>query len=107
MKSQTTLTELQQHLAEMCKKKGWNKHSVDRIFLLFTEEVGELAKAIRKEQNVQLEHGKEKPETREHLEEEFADVLNYLMDLANQFDIDLTEAYFKKHEKNRQRTWKT
>lgn len=107
MKAQSTLTELQRHLAEMCKEKGWDQHSVERIFLLFTEEVGELAKAIRKDQNVQLEHGKEKPETREHLKEEFADVLNYLMDLANQFDIDLTEAYFNKHEKNKQRTWET
>jgi len=40
-----------------------------------------------------------------NLIEEFADVLNYLMDLANQFDIDLTDAYFKKHDINKDRRW--
>jgi len=41
-----SLTELQKHLGQTCKEKGWDKNSVTEVFLLFTEEVGELAKAI-------------------------------------------------------------
>ena len=50
MNSQTiSLTELQKHLDQTCKEKGWDKNSVTEVFLLLAEEVGELAKAIRKE----------------------------------------------------------
>ena len=44
-----SLTELQKHFDRTCKEKGWGKNSVTEVFLLFAEEVGELAKAIRKE----------------------------------------------------------
>lgn len=99
---ETSLKDLQKHIAEVCKEKGWDKNSIPEIFLLFTEECGELAKAIRKETAFK---GEKKPETKDNLTEEFADVLNYLMDLANQFDIDLTDAYFKKHNINKDREW--
>jgi NTP pyrophosphatase (non-canonical NTP hydrolase) len=96
------LTELQKHIAAVCQEKGWDKNSIPETFLLFTEEVGELAKAIRKETAFK---GEKKPETKDNLIEEFADVLNYLMDLANRFDVDLTEAYFRKHHINADREW--
>jgi NTP pyrophosphatase (non-canonical NTP hydrolase) len=70
--------------------------------LLFSEEIGELAKAIRKETGFK---GEAKPENQDNIREEFADVLNYLMELANRFDIDLTDAYFEKHKINSEREW--
>lgn len=97
-----SLRDLQQHIAEVCRENGWDKNSVTEIFLLFSEECGELAKAIRKETAFK---GEKKPETKDHLIEEFADVMNYLMDLANQFDIDLTDAYYQKHKINKDRQW--
>jgi NTP pyrophosphatase (non-canonical NTP hydrolase) len=98
-----SLTELQQHLGETCRKHGWDKNSITEVFLLFAEEVGELAKAIRKETGFK---GEKKPTNHDNLREEFADVLNYLMELANRFDIDLAEVYFEKHHINAERTWK-
>jgi NTP pyrophosphatase (non-canonical NTP hydrolase) len=97
------LSDLQKHLAQTCAEKGWDKNNVTQVFLLFTEEVGELAKAIRKETGFK---GEKKPETHDNLREEFADVLNYLMELANRFDVDLTEVYFEKHQINDAREWK-
>lgn len=99
----TSLVELQKHLAKTCAEKGWDKNSITEVFLLFTEEVGELAKAIRKETGFK---GEARPETRDNLREEFADVLNYFMELANRFDIDLAEVYFEKHKVNQGREWK-
>ncbi|HET8690243.1 MAG TPA: MazG nucleotide pyrophosphohydrolase domain-containing protein [Candidatus Saccharimonadales bacterium] len=102
-KPNTTLTELQKHLDETCRANGWDKRSVAECFLLFSEEIGELAHAIRKETGLK---GEAKPaNSKDNLRHEFADALNYLMELANRFDIDLTEAYFEKHDINRQRTW--
>lgn len=98
-----TLTELQQYLDAVCKEKGWDKNTIAEEFLLFNEEIGELAKAIRKTTGFK---GEAKPETNDNLVEEFADVLNYLMGLANRFDVDLTQAYFRKHKINSTREWK-
>ena len=73
------------------------------MFLLFTEEVGELAKAVRKEAGFK---GEKKPDNHDNLREEFAAVLNYLMELANRFDVNLAEVYFEKHKINQTRQWK-
>lgn len=67
---------------------------------MFTEEVGELAKAIRKETGFK---GEKKSDNHDNLREEFADVLNYLMELANRFDVNLAEVYFEKHKINQTR----
>lgn len=100
--STITLTDLQKHLDETCKKNGWDKNSITEVFLLFTEEVGELAKAIRKQTGFK---GEKRPETTDNLREEFADVLNYLLELANRFEVDLAEVYFEKHKINNSREW--
>lgn len=103
MKNKISLSELQAHLDEVCKTNGWDKNSIPEVFLLFTEECGELAKAVRKELGFK---GEKKPENHDNLIDEFADVLNFLLELANRFNIDLTDAYFKKHDINKNRIWK-
>jgi NTP pyrophosphatase (non-canonical NTP hydrolase) len=68
-------------------------------FLLFMEEVGELATALHDNRA-----GKTKPitpEQRANLEEEFADVLAWLSTLANIHNVDLTEALKKYTEPGR------
>jgi NTP pyrophosphatase (non-canonical NTP hydrolase) len=97
-----TLPELQKYMDEICKERGWTKDSYAEKFLLFTEEIGELAKAIRKTQGLYQEKASQKhPE----LEEEFADVLSYLLDLANYFQVDLETAFREKEQINATRTW--
>lgn len=62
-------------------------------FLLFMEEVGELATALHDNRA-----GKTKPitpEQRANLEEEFADVLAWLATLANIMDVDLARTLEK------------
>ena len=43
-----TLIDLQQYVAEVCRERGWDKDTPAEKFMLFVEEVGELAKAMRK-----------------------------------------------------------
>ncbi|HCI79925.1 MAG TPA: RS21-C6 protein [Ktedonobacter sp.] len=97
-----TLPELQQYVDDICKERGWTKDNYSEKFLLFTEEVGELAKAIRKTQELYQEKAKQK---QVELEEEFADVLSYLLDLANYFHVDLEKAFRDKEQVNENRTW--
>ena len=97
-----TLPELQQYVDDICKERGWTKDNYSEKFLLFTEEVGELAKAIRKTQGLYQEKAKQK---QVELVEEFADVLSYLLDLANYFHVDLEKAFREKEQVNANRTW--
>jgi NTP pyrophosphatase (non-canonical NTP hydrolase) len=103
LKASPTLQDLQQYVKEIALQRGWNKNNAYELFLLFAEEVGELAKAIRKHQGLYTELAKEN--TQPQLEEEFADVLNYLLDLANLFQVDLEKAFRNKETVNAQRKW--
>ena len=99
-----TLRDLQQYTDAVCRERGWNKDSYAEKFLLFSEEVGELAKAIRKARGLYQE--KARPSSLQ-LEEEFADVLSYLLDLANCFQVDLEKAFREKEQLNAKRTWES
>lgn len=102
LKDNPTLKELQHYLAEICQERGWIKDSPSEKFVLFIEEVGELAKALRKAAGLYEERAKPRDIS---LEEEFADVLSYLLDLANCFQVDLDQAFHAKEQINQSRTW--
>lgn len=97
-----TLNDLQQYVAEVCQERGWTKDSPSEKFVLFIEEVGELAKAMRKAAGLYEEQAKQRDMP---LEEEFADVLSYLLDLANCFQVDLEQAFRAKEQINQSRIW--
>ena len=99
---QPTLKDLQTYVDAICKERGWVKDTYAEKFLLFTEEIGELAKAIRQVQGLYQEPAEHK---RVEIEEEFADVLSYLLDLANYFQVDLEQAFREKEQVNQKRTW--
>jgi NTP pyrophosphatase (non-canonical NTP hydrolase) len=102
LKDKPTLSDLQRYLVDLCEERGWNKDSPSEKFVLFVEEVGELAKAIRKASGLYEEPAKQRDIS---LEEEFADVLSYLLDLANCYHVDLEAAFRAKDEINRTRIW--
>jgi len=77
------LREFQEMIREIYFHKD-SKRGVEKTFLWFIEEVGELSEAIRKN-------------NRNAMEEEFADVLAWLASLANLLEIDLEEAVNKKY----------
>lgn len=78
-----TLAEFQAMIDQIFGAKD-RERGAAATFQWFTEEVGELARAIRKGE-------------RENLEEEFADVLAWLSTLASMHGIDLTAAAKKKY----------
>ena len=97
-----TLRDLQQYIAEVCQERGWTKDTPSQKFVLFIEEVGELAKAMRNAAGLYAEQAR----PRDHkLEEEFADVLSYLLDLANTYQVDLEQVFRAKELVNQTRTW--
>lgn len=100
-----TLKDLQDYIKTIADERGWDKNNHLEIFLLLSEEIGELAKAVRNK--IGLFSEKTNKHDNNELELEFADVLNYLFDLANCFNINLEEAFRKKDKINADRIWKT
>lgn len=44
-----SLNEIQNYIKEVIKLRGFSEQDIEKTMLLLTEEVGELAKAIRKD----------------------------------------------------------
>ena len=100
----STLSDMQAYVARQCQKRGWDTRSdLERLAMLL-EEVGEVAKEVRRRQG---NMGYKQPETAEHLAEELVDALNFIIDLANSNHIDLTDAFKKKWESVQTRRWET
>ena len=73
----SSLTALQHYIHEMVVRRGFDKETPRDVLLLMVEEVGELAKAVRK--YVGLKTDEEKKDKYPALEGELADVLIYLL----------------------------
>ena len=78
-----TMRDLQEVIRNMYYDKDAAR-GAEATFLWFTEEVGELAAAIR-------------DGSLEELQAEFADVLAWLVTLANIKNVDLTQAFAQKY----------
>lgn len=102
LKEKPTLHDFQEYVAEMVKERGFDGETVTQVFMLFLEECGELAKSVRKSQNIKSDENSEKF----HVDDEAADVFIYLLDICNYMDVDLEEAFRRKEEKNKLRSWK-
>jgi NTP pyrophosphatase (non-canonical NTP hydrolase) len=102
LKEQPTLGDFQDYIAQMVKERGFDKETAPEIFMLFLEECGELAKAIRKTQNIKTDKNSENF----HIDHEAADVFMYLLDICNHFGVDLEQAFRDKEEINKKRIWR-
>jgi NTP pyrophosphatase (non-canonical NTP hydrolase) len=101
-----TVPEWQTYMAHLVKYRGWDQASDLEIFLLLTEEVGELAKAYRRHRALFTEQAKSREQdTKEEVAGELADVFSYLLDIAQRLDIDLEKAMIEKEHQNRKREW--
>ena len=102
IKINPTLQDYQQYTREMIIERDFTDTTIPELFMYFSEETGELAKAARQYIRMHCDDNSEKME----LSHEFADVFGLLLDLANHLDIDLEKAFREKETINNGRTWK-
>jgi len=102
LEANSTLADIQTYIAEMVKQRGFDQHTLDDNFIMLTEEVGELAKALRPVRGVSVADDSKMTE----VEHEVADVLWMLVCVCNKLDIDLNLALRSKEQKNMHRTWR-
>lgn len=101
LKSEPVLADIQQYIAETLAYRDLNS-STEYCMLMLCEEVGELAKAVRKSVGGKMDVAK--PDA--HADEEAADVLWMLICVCNGLGIDLEKAFRAKQEVNKTRIWK-
>ena len=104
-KEDTSLVELQNYINNVLEIRGFNNQSIELKLMLLMEEVGELAKSIRKD-STRLPIDRCKINNYSSIEEEIADVLIVLFSIANKLQIDLYDAFLKKKKENIKRKWK-
>jgi NTP pyrophosphatase (non-canonical NTP hydrolase) len=91
-----TIQEAQEQVDQWIKTHGVRYFNELTNMAMLTEEVGEVARIIARRYGEQSEKASDKDMD---LADEMADVLWVLICLANQTDIDLTEAFKKNLEK--------
>ena len=78
----------------VCRKKGWDRTTINTVWLLLTEEIGELASAIRQNTKVYTKTGLKKDRGID-VQMEMGDVFSYLFQLASMLNVDLDDMWQK------------
>ncbi len=96
------LKDFQQYIVDIEKERGLQT-DISHYSLMIGEEVGELFKAIRKDENHQIDPNSKVGS----VAEELVDVFIFVCAIANKYDIDLEEAFRLKEQINAERSWKS
>ncbi len=99
------LDKVQEYIKNVLDIRGLSSNSTLEEMLLLVEEVGELAKAIRKEK-VGMATDNNRASNYDSVESEIADVLILLIGLCNSMDISIKEALYNKEKVNSERVWR-
>jgi len=99
--SKPTLLDLQSYVKELEAERGFADQVLIEKCLLLGEEVGELFKSVRKCTNMSIEDR----DSVSDAADEIADILIMLISVANRLDVDIEEAFRRKEEVNKKRTW--
>jgi NTP pyrophosphatase (non-canonical NTP hydrolase) len=91
------LRMLQCYIHNVVKERGFDSETSRDVMLLLVEEIGELAKAIRKDIGLKMDPNKKYSKS---VPQELADCLIYLLDLANLTKTDMSDAFYEKEQDN-------
>ena len=103
LSKKSSVEELQKYIKDMIETRGFKNSLLERMVLL-TEEIGDLAKEVRKtDNNLAIDINKE---YNSNLENEITDVFICLMGMCELIDMDIVEGLKKKEKINFERIWK-
>ncbi len=98
------LNDLQEYVKTMLALRNLKGNAPELEMLMLTEEIGELAKAIRKDYS-SLKTDKSRSSSYGEASSEVVDVLIVLLGLCNSLDINLEKAFLEKESQNITRKW--
>lgn len=98
------LNSFRDETIELCIQKRWDKSDILMVWLLFMEEIGELASAIRHVKN-QYPKPNLKKGNGIDVVMEMGDVFSYLFQIAGMLDIDLDDMWVRQMNKAKNKTY--
>ena len=102
LNNKATLKDYQRYVHELEVERGFIDQTVLMKCLMMGEEMGELFKAIRKQEGIKLDQASARVGT---IDEELVDLFIFVCSIANKYEIDLEAAFLSKEEINKQRLW--
>jgi len=97
----TNIESLKSKVKEFCDKRDWDQfHDAKELSIALSIEASELLEHFRWKTKEEVKEKMSKPEKVEEIKDEMADVLYFLLRIAQMENIDLSEALENKMEKN-------
>ena len=104
MDDKTNIGELKNKVKTFCDARDWDQyHNAKELAIGIVTEASELLQPFRFKNAEEVDAMFENAETKQELSEEIADVLFFLVRLAQRYDIDLSSELQKKIDKNDQK----
>ncbi|MFC1714711.1 nucleotide pyrophosphohydrolase [Candidatus Poribacteria bacterium] len=98
----TRIKQLRDEVRNFVDERDWNKyHHPKELAISIVIEAAELLEMFQWDEKVDIQDIKDDEKTMGKIKEEVADVMTYILCLANQLDLDLSEVVLAKLEKNR------
>jgi len=102
MDEKTTIKDLKKQVKHFCEERDWDQfHNPKNLATALIIEAGELLEHFRWDTYDDAEERFNDSAKREEIEDEVADVLYFIIRLSQMYNIDLSTAFNKKIEKNR------
>lgn len=101
----SSLRDVQKYIENMNEIREFNNETIHERMLLLTEEIGELAKAIRKN-STNMYTDVNKQYNYDTIESEVADCFYVLVSVASYLNIDVFNSLKDKEKENIKRVWK-
>jgi NTP pyrophosphatase (non-canonical NTP hydrolase) len=101
MDEKQTIQELKDYIQSFCADRDWDQfHSPKELAIGISTEAGELLDHFRFKTRDQMSAMMEDASRKEEISDELADVFFFVLRFAQKNDIDLSQAFFNKMEKN-------
>jgi NTP pyrophosphatase (non-canonical NTP hydrolase) len=104
MDNKTTIEELKEKIKQFCELRDWDQyHNAKELAIGIVTEASELLEHFRFKSEDQVDAMFQNKSKRQELAEEMADVLYFLIRLAQRYNVDLAIELNKKIQKNEQK----
>ncbi len=95
------IQEIKDFVKKYCEERDWDQfHNAKELAIALSLEASELLEPFRFKSEKEIEELFKDSKKREEIEDEMADVLYFLVRLAQKYDVDLSEAFDRKMEKS-------
>ena len=101
LKKEKEAAELKEKVKEFCDERDWDQfHNAKELAIALSIEASELLEIFRWKTDKEVQELFLNEKKKEDIQDEMADILYFLVRIAQMYDIDLSEALDKKMEKN-------